>query len=448
MSFCDTIELYFLMSSFERVYGMRRYVEKSKKIMKWGKVFLPISSMRFYPPKFILRDPVAEGVKAAFHNDYEVAVIVFNIRNINELTEQLGKFHYTQFMGNLRRLFQTAVEKVLMKDELISLHDFSGEGFTLLIKLDAECHYLSEIDGLINKIIVEVEDTIHSQNTSITPLFESGYMFVEKTHEFIDEAIARAFKQATMMAEKRIESEYNEMLYTMGRIVSKKDIKLLAQPIFDVFSNEIYAWEMLSRGPEGTILESPLTLFSVARQMGMLYELEMIVFEKTLQQIKATKCNRNIFVNCTPLTLGSMSFIRDLKQMMQRFKGISPRQITFEITERDSIEEIKDFIHNIKILRLMGFKIAIDDTGAGYASLNTISEVMPDIIKIDRSVIENIDKSSVKESMLKGLLLVAKEAGSLVVAEGIENENEASVLTRNKVDLAQGYYYARPGVLV
>ena len=88
----------------------------------------------------------------------------------------------------------------------------------------------------------------------------------------------------------------------------------------------------------------------------------------------------------------------------------------------------------------MGFKIAVDDTGAGYASLNTISEIMPDIIKIDRSVIENIDKNSVKESMLKGLILVAKEAGSLVVAEGIENQEEASVLTRNNVDLAQGIF--------
>jgi EAL domain-containing protein (putative c-di-GMP-specific phosphodiesterase class I) len=99
------------------------------------------------------------------------------------------------------------------------------------------------------------------------------------------------------------------------------------------------------------------------------------------------------------------------------------------------------------VLRGMGIKIAVDDTGAGYASLNTISEIMPDVIKIDRSVIQNIDKNSVKESMLKGLLLVAKEAGSTVIAEGIENEHEASVLSRNKVELAQGYFYARPGLL-
>lgn len=73
---------------------------------------------------------------------------------------------------------------------------------------------------------------------------------------------------------------------------------------------------------------------------------------------------------------------------------------------------------------------------------------MPDIIKIDRSVIQDIDKNSLKESMLKGLLLVAREAGSLVVAEGIESEEEASVLSRNRVDLAQGYLFARPASLI
>jgi EAL domain-containing protein (putative c-di-GMP-specific phosphodiesterase class I) len=427
---------------------MHRYVEKAKRFFQWGKLFLPLTSIRFYPPKFILRNPVVEGVRSAFKQGYEVAVIVFNIEDTQELADQSGKFHYTRIMESLKRHFRIAIGQEIAKDKIISLHDYSGEGFTLLIKLEHDRYYLAEIDGLITKIMAEVEDRLLVQDALLLPHFQTGYMFVEKKQAAIEDTIAKALKQATMMAEKRTESEYNEMVYKMSKIVSQKDIKLLAQPIINVASNEIYAWEMLSRGPEGTILESPLTLFSVARQTGTLYDLEMIVFGKALQQIKETKCKQNIFINCTPLTLGNMSFIRDLKQLMLRFKEISPTQITFEITERDSIEEIKDFIHNIKILRLMGFKIAIDDTGAGYASLNTISEVLPDIIKIDRSVIQNIDKNTVKESMLKGLLLVAREAGSLVVAEGIENKEEASVLTRNNVDLAQGFYYARPGVLV
>lgn len=155
---------------------------------------------------------------------------------------------------------------------------------------------------------------------------------------------------------------------------------------------------------ERNFLESPLQLFTIARQTGSLYDLELIVLEKTLEQITKTGCTQDIFINFTPITIGNERFVRDVKKMLTGYKNIPPEQITLEITERDPIEGIENFIYNIKVLRTLGFRVAVDDTGAGYASLNSISEIMPDIIKIDRSVIKGIDTNRVKESMLKGLL--------------------------------------------
>jgi EAL domain-containing protein (putative c-di-GMP-specific phosphodiesterase class I) len=442
---------YLCSSIFQLLRGRKtmvyRYNDKMKEMIQWGKIFLPLTSIRFFPPQFRLRNPIVEGVKLAFHQGNEVAVIVFNIKNFKGLFEQLGEFHYRQYNKSLKQYFQMAIKKELQKSEIITLDDYYSDGLTLTIKVDHDRNAISEIDVLMKKISQDVERNLLIGYPAIQITFDTGYMFVEKKYYSIQDAILRAHQQATAMAEKRIRSEFNEMQYSLSKIVSKKDITLLAQPIIDLATNEIRAWEMLTRGPKGTIMESPLHLFSVARQTSMLYELEMIVLEKTLEQIKATECRQDIFINFTPLTLGNNRFVRDVKKMISSYKNISPRQITIEVTERDSIEEMKDFVYNIKVLRTMGFRIAVDDTGAGYASLNTISEIMPDIIKIDRSVIQNIDKNSVKESMLKGLLLVAREAGSLVVAEGIESQEEASVLTRNKVDLAQGFFYARPEVL-
>lgn len=420
------------------------YMKKAKSVMQWGKLFLPLSSIRFYPPQFNLRKPVLEGVSKAFQEGNEVAIIVFNLVNQQDLFDQIGKQQYAQLMKNLKKYFQIYVEQEVNYRDIITLHDHYGDGITLLMKMNQDRHCISNIDSLMKKITYEVERSMINLYPSIQPVFETGYMFIEKNDYSTQESILRAHRQAIAMAEKRVQSELNEMIFTLNKIISHRTITLLAQPIIDVSTKEIRAWEMLTRGPKGTVLESPLPLFSVARQTGRLYDLEMIILEKLLQQVKATRFRQDIFVNCTPITLGNMRFTRDLKKLLQKYRGISPKQITFEVTERDSIEGLKDFIYNIKVLRVMGFKIAVDDTGAGYASLNTISEIMPDIIKIDRSVIENIDKNSVKESMLKGLLLVAREAGSLVVAEGIENEDEALVLTRNNVDLAQGYFYARP----
>jgi EAL domain-containing protein (putative c-di-GMP-specific phosphodiesterase class I) len=300
----------------------------------------------------------------------------------------------------------------------------------------------------MNNVSTIVERDLKKKFATVLPQFMNGYMFVELVHPSVEEAVSRACQQAKDMAEKRVEAKFNEMNYIMRKIVNQKNIRLLAQPIIDVETNQIRAWEMLSRGPKGTVLENPLPLFSVAKQTGTLYDLEMVVLEKTFQQMIETRCKQDIFVNCTPITLGNIRFIGDLKLLLKKYHLLSPKQIFIEITEQDSIEGLPNLQYNLKILRLMGFRVAIDDAGAGYANLNTINEILPDIIKIDRSVIEDIDKNSVKESMLKGLLLVAKEAGSQVVAEGIERKEEASVITRNKVHLAQGYFYARPSVLV
>jgi EAL domain-containing protein (putative c-di-GMP-specific phosphodiesterase class I) len=424
----------------------RRITNVVRSLRSWGKIMLPHSSICYYPPQFILRNPVVSGVKKALKDGCEVAVIAYTIKNHRELAAQMGD-EAGKYTKALRKHFRRVIQKEIDQEDMIVLHDYYSDSLSLFIRIDQNRHCISEIDAKMKKILREAESRLFHEYPTVQPIFDTGYIFIDKTLDSVHEAVLKAQLQAFAMAEKRIQSDFNEMVYEMGKIITRKNIKLLAQPIIDVATKEIRAWEMLTRGPEDTSLESPLQLFSVARQTNLLYELEIIVLEKSFEQIKSTGCKHDIFINFTPITLGNPRFVRDLKKMLQTYKSVKPNQITFEVTERDSIEGIENFIYNIKVLRGMGIKIAVDDTGAGYASLNTISEIMPDVIKIDRSVIQNIDKNSVKESMLKGLMLVAREAGSVVVAEGIESEAEASVLSRNKVELAQGYFYARPGLL-
>lgn len=424
----------------------RRVTSILDNLLGWGKIILPHSSLCYYPPQFVLRDPVVAGVKRALNSGYEVAVIAYTIKNHRELAAQLGE-ETRKHHKALKRHFKAVIEWEVEKKDMIVFHDYYSDSLSLFLRIDRNKHCVSEIETKMKKILREVESRIFLEYPTVQPIFDTGFIFIDKSVESVHEAVLKAHQQSFAMAEKRIQTEFNEMVYEINKIVSQQNIKILAQPIIDVATKEVRAWEMLTRGPEGTALESPLQLFSVARQTNMLYELEMIVLKKTLEQITLTGCSNDVFINFTPITLGNFRFVRDLKAMMKSYESIKPNQITLEITERDSIEGIDNFIYNIKVLRGMGIKIAVDDTGAGYASLNTICEIMPDVIKIDRSVIQNIDTNSVKESMLKGLLLIAREAGSIVIAEGIETEHEASVLKRNKVELAQGYFYARPGLL-
>lgn len=88
-----------------------RYMKKAKSVMQWGKIFLPLSSIRYFPPNFVLRNPVLEGVTAAFNAGHEVAVIVFNIINQKDLIDQLGQHHHYKLMKTLKSPFKNILKK-------------------------------------------------------------------------------------------------------------------------------------------------------------------------------------------------------------------------------------------------------------------------------------------------------------------------------------------------
>ncbi len=416
---------------------------KYKQCVQLGQLFFPLRQIRYYPPRFILRNPVVEGVSKALQKGYEVALIVYKIKNISNLNQRFGYDEVKQITERLRTKFKEIVQQNMNEDQIILLDYHFSEGFTIYINFNEDYEGNSVCD--INQLMTRICQNLHGLSIDgFNFEFDKGYMFIPKKVDSVSESIYNARHQALVMAEKKVQSDYNDMLYLMSKVISNKNIRLYGQPIINMETKQIQAWELLTRGPEGTNLEMPLRLFSVAQQTGHLYDLEMIVVEKTFEKITETNCQHVIFMNCTPLTLGNKRFVPDLKKVLQHFPKIDPTKIIIEMTEQETVEDLKRLNENLRELRALGFRIALDDTGAGYSSLHSIGEILPEIIKIDRAVIENIHENPVSESMLMGIMLIADKVGSLVVAEGIEKIQEVNVLSQHKVDFVQGYYYARP----
>jgi EAL domain-containing protein (putative c-di-GMP-specific phosphodiesterase class I) len=417
---------------------------KGLNVLKWLKLFVPLSELRFYPPQFIIRNPMIGAVKSSFAKGHEVTVVVFNIADLLNLKENMQNKQYESYIKYIKRAFKEAIIELIPKNDIVMLHDYNSDGITLLMRMDCTEKKLQELDDTIYEILMCVKEKLNDAYPSIRSSFVTGYMFIAKKYYSLEDAVSKAHQQAVAIAERKMEYENHGLTETINQIISEQNIRLLAQPIFEVATNQIKAYEVLTRGPAGTDLESPLILFSVARQMGKLYELEKIVLEKTFEQISENESSQHVFINFTPVTLGNPLFIQEIQAMLKKYQGVSAKQVVLEVTEQDPIMQQTDFNKNIHLLRELGFRLAVDDTGIGYSTLSSIIEIMPEIIKIDRSVIQDIDSNTIKESMLKGLLLIAKESGSVVVAEGIESKGEAMVLSRHNVDLAQGYFYGRP----
>jgi EAL domain-containing protein (putative c-di-GMP-specific phosphodiesterase class I) len=119
-------------------------------------------------------------------------------------------------------------------------------------------------------------------------------------------------------------------------------------------------------------------------------------------------------------------------------------RLVLEITEHEAVESYADLRERLKPLRERGLQLAIDDAGAGYASLHHIVELRPDIIKIDRSLIDGLASDTARRSVVTSLVLLGLDLGALVVAEGIETREDLAAAADLGVDAAQGYLIARP----
>jgi EAL domain-containing protein (putative c-di-GMP-specific phosphodiesterase class I) len=120
-------------------------------------------------------------------------------------------------------------------------------------------------------------------------------------------------------------------------------------------------------------------------------------------------------------------------------------RVVLEITERASLDGVKDVRDKIAELRRMGFRIAIDDLGAGYAGLTSFASLEPEFVKLDMSLVREVDRNPTKEKLIRSMTSLCKELGMMVVAEGVETMAEREILVTIGCDLLQGYLLAKPG---
>lgn len=239
-------------------------------------------------------------------------------------------------------------------------------------------------------------------------------------------------------------SSQSEELSQFYEIIEKGSIHSVYQPIVSLQDGQVMGYEALIRGPKESKFHSPLTMFQFAENNGELYKLEKLAREKAIQGSILEHPQQLLFINISSHVLYDPGFVPGKTlEILQKY-GLRPSNVVFEITERTSIE---DFTLAQKILehyRKQGYRIAIDDAGAGYSSMQAIAELQPDFIKIDRSLIQDIHENKVKEYILETFVTFAQKMNISLIAEGIEQEEELIKLTRLGVHYAQGFLLGKP----
>lgn len=216
------------------------------------------------------------------------------------------------------------------------------------------------------------------------------------------------------------------------------------QPIVDVERASILGFEALTRGPADSPLHSPLVLFELAARVGRLVELERLVVRRALQRFRELGLPGQVFLNLSADTL--MAAAGRIEQIARDFAELDlpASRIVIELTETRPILEPEKLRSSMDALRGLGFVIALDDLGEGFASLKRWMDIRPDFVKIDRHFIDGIAQEPLKQQFVRSILEMAASSGCTVIAEGLEQQGDLAVLRRLGVPMCQGYLLARP----
>jgi EAL domain-containing protein (putative c-di-GMP-specific phosphodiesterase class I)/ActR/RegA family two-component response regulator len=211
------------------------------------------------------------------------------------------------------------------------------------------------------------------------------------------------------------------------------------QPIVSSSGRTVFAYEALLRSKEPS-LPHPGAVLDAAERLGRVHELGRLIRARAIEPLARMDDGALLFLNLHPSDL--------LDEEL--FSPVSPlsevaNRIVLEITERASLDSVGDVRARIAALRELGFRIAIDDLGAGYAGLTSLALLEPDVVKLDMALVRDIHKEPTKQTLVRTMISMSKELGILVTGEGVETTEERDALARAGCDLMQGYLFARPG---
>ncbi|MEI7430860.1 MAG: GGDEF domain-containing protein [Betaproteobacteria bacterium] len=237
-----------------------------------------------------------------------------------------------------------------------------------------------------------------------------------------------------------------EEIELLEDIIENRRLTAVFQPIIDFRTHSYTGFEGLIRGPENTPLHSPKQLFEMAEKHGMRRKLEQACRETVFRAFAKLQLPGKLFINSSPDCLNDELFLNGGTSDLLHQIGISPGRVVIELTENQRISDCPDIHLSLAHYRNLGYKIAIDDLGEGFANLRMWSEIQPDYVKIDRHFIDGIAEDNLKHHFVKAMQNLAESCSAIIIAEGIESEADCLAVRDLGIAMGQGYLIAMPAV--
>jgi EAL domain-containing protein (putative c-di-GMP-specific phosphodiesterase class I) len=249
---------------------------------------------------------------------------------------------------------------------------------------------------------------------------------------------------------RKIDSLHYKRLKELQKIVKTNALNTFFQPILNLRTGETIGYEALNRPAVTDQFPNTEMFYEFVGQSNQVFFFECycrnISLKRYIDRLKGNlqKENSLVFINIHPhVMLDSNYHCGETLQLLSDL-GIEPNQVVFELTEKSAVTDFPLFEKVLSNYRSQGFRIAIDDVGSGYNSLKTLIYLKPEFIKLDKSLIQNIDQRVEQQQLVKLIVDYAKRSSTEIIAEGIERFEDLAYIVELGVDYGQGYALGKP----
>ncbi|MCM2285492.1 MAG: EAL domain-containing protein [Desulfobacula sp.] len=404
------------------------------------------------PNRYLVRDRLSMALKAARRQHTMVAVIFLDMDNFKFFNDSLG-----HASGDV--LLQTLgdrLRKIIREQDTVAR--LGGDEFLVIagdIKFQKEVLELADrlFEAMKAPFVIDGHELLISLSVGITLYPEDG-----ADADLLMKNADMAMYQSKISGKNRYHMftpELNRLaLYKMEMVkefrtaLTQKEFRVYYQPKVDPATNCVLGLEALVRWQkqDGAPV-SPGEFIPMAEETGLILQLSRYVLEEACKGLKILK-ERFAFpltlsVNISPLEFKQPDFADNILKVVSSHL-LAASSIEIEITETTMITDLKSTVEKLNVLKTEGVSIAIDDFGTGYSSLYYLKKLPISTLKIDKSFIDDMTTDQNDANIVETIILMAKNLGIEVVAEGVETKEQFELLAKYKCDLIQGYYYAKP----
>lgn len=264
---------------------------------------------------------------------------------------------------------------------------------------------------------------------------------LKRNHDALVAQAARYAEDIRQMYQKEraVEEGWRQQVERIRGVLEGDALSMVFQPIVELHDGKVVGFEALSRfaaEPRRT----PDLWFGEAASVGLLVDLEMAALRIAFGHLDLVPPDAYLSVNLSPESVLS-------PRLVDARAGVPGERVVIEVTEHAPVDDYETLNEALAGLRAIGCRLAIDDAGAGFASLRHILRLAPDIIKLDITLTRGLDSDRARRALATALISFANEIGATLVAEGVETQAEVDALRALGVGLGQGYFFARPGPL-